>query len=67
MESAQMDFKQSVMTSDRPTRLKIVGGEVSAGSVEFSQNERRATFTGNVHSTLYGEDGAPADSLRATQ
>ncbi len=67
MDSAHMDFKQSLMTSDKPVRLKITGGDVIASSVEFSQRERRATFAGNVHSTLYGEDGAPADGLREAQ
>ncbi len=58
MAAAVMDFKASVMTSDTPVTLKIDGGEVLADHVKFSQNERRATFTGNVRSTLYGEDGA---------
>jgi lipopolysaccharide export system protein LptC len=61
LESATMDFKTSVMTSDRPVTLMINDGEVFANSVEFSQNEQRATFVGDVHSVLYGEDenGAP--------
>lgn len=59
LESAVMDFKSSVMTSDKPVLLKIDGGEVTAQSVEFSQKERRATFAGGVHSVLYGEGEAP--------
>ena len=63
MDAAQMDFKAGVMTSDKPALLKLTGGEVRANAVEFSQHERRATFTGNVHSTLYGEkDDASNDA-----
>lgn len=65
LESAVMDFKDSVMTSDKPVLLKIDGGEVAAQSVEFSQKERRATFQGGVHSVLYGEGDAPAPSSGA--
>jgi lipopolysaccharide export system protein LptC len=57
LESAVMDFKASNLTSDRPATLKLNGGEVKGNSVEFSQTERRATFLGDVHSVLYGEDG----------
>ncbi len=66
-DSAAMDFKASVMTSDKPVTLKIQGGEVKSEHVEFAQKERRATFTGNVRSVLYGEDGAPPGALRAAQ
>jgi hypothetical protein len=31
------------------------------------QKERRATFTGNVRSVLYGEDGAPKEKAPAAQ
>jgi lipopolysaccharide export system protein LptC len=55
LKSAVMDFRASVMSSDQPVTLKIDNGEVVAKSVEFSQNERRATFTGDVHSVIYGE------------
>lgn len=65
LESAVMDFKSSIMTSDRPVLLNIEGGEVTAQSVNFSQKERRATFTGKVHSVLYGEGDAPAPSTDA--
>jgi lipopolysaccharide export system protein LptC len=62
LAAAEMDFKASVMKSDKPVVLKINGGEVSAEGVEFSQKERRATFLGKVHSVLYGEtDTAQAD------
>jgi lipopolysaccharide export system protein LptC len=63
LERAAVDFKASVMTSDRPVTLKIENGEVFAKSVKFSQNERRATFVGDVHSVLYGQ----ADSEDATK
>lgn len=59
MQAAEMDFKASVMKSDKPVTLTIVGGEVAAQSVEFSQKERRATFSGAVHSVLYGETDEP--------
>ncbi len=58
-ESAAMDFGASVMTSDKHVALKIEGGQVDADSIEFSQKELRATFSGNIHSVLYGEDGPP--------
>lgn len=60
METAAMDFRASVMTSDKPVTLDIDGGQVAADSVEFSQRDHRASFSGNVHSVLYGEDGPPA-------
>lgn len=73
MESADMDFKASVMTSNAPVTLHIDGGEVAADHVEFQQKDRRATFTGNVRSVLYGEDdprdgkvGAPEAAKPAT-
>ncbi len=66
-EAAAMDFKTSVMTSDKPVTLKIQGGDVRSEHVEFAQKERRATFTGNVRSVLYGEGGAPPEALRAAQ
>ncbi|MEK4035503.1 LPS export ABC transporter periplasmic protein LptC [Methylocystis sp. IM3] len=66
-ETAAMDFKASVMTSDKPVTLKIQGGEVRSAHVEFSQKERRATFTGNVRSVLYGEDGAPPGAMGAAK
>lgn len=65
MDSAVMDFRAAVMTSDRKVTLAIDGGEVVADTVEFAQKERRATFAGNVHSTLYGEDEtSPAGAKR---
>lgn len=67
MEAAAMDFKASVMTSDTPVTLKIDGGEVVADRVEFAQKERRATFSGNVRSVLYGEGDAPQQEPRAAQ
>jgi lipopolysaccharide export system protein LptC len=67
MEAAVMDFKASVMTSDRPVKLMLHGGEVTAKSVEFMHKERRAAFVGEVHSVLYGEqdDDAPAQARQA--
>ena len=59
LESAALDLKASMMTSDKPVLLKIDGGEVTAQSVEFAQKERRATFAGGVHSVLYGEGDTP--------
>lgn len=67
MDAAAMDFKESVMTSDSPVTLKIDGGRVDAEHLEFSQKERRATFTGNVRSVLYGADGAPQEGGRPAQ
>lgn len=62
LESAAMDFRANVMTSDRPVTLTLDGGEITALAVEFAQNERRATFMGSVHSVFYGEsDEAGAD------
>jgi lipopolysaccharide export system protein LptC len=60
LESAEMDFKSSVMSSARPVTLKIENGEVVAKAVEFSQKERRATFSGDVHSVFYGDSSADA-------
>jgi lipopolysaccharide export system protein LptC len=65
LESAVMDFKDSVMTSDKPVLLKIDGGEVTAQSVEFSQKERHASFAGGVHSVLYGEGDTPPQTSGA--
>lgn len=56
METAAIDFKENVMTSDKPSTLKIEGGEVTAKGVEFSQKDRRASFTGDVHTVFYGDD-----------
>ncbi|MCC3244976.1 LPS export ABC transporter periplasmic protein LptC [Methylocystis sp. WRRC1] len=67
LDSASMDFKSSVMKSDKPVTLRIDGGEVVAKSVEFVQKERRATFVGDVHSVLYGEGDVPPDGLRPAQ
>jgi len=77
MDSAVMDFRASVMNSNSKVTLKIQGGEVVADRVEFAQKERRATFSDNVHSVLYGEDdgaqagakpdGEKPDGLRAAQ
>jgi lipopolysaccharide export system protein LptC len=67
MDAASMNFKEAVMTSSAPVTLKIDGGQVDAEHVEFLQKERRATFTGNVRSVLYGEDGAPGAEAPAAQ
>ena len=65
LDSAAMDFKASVMTSDQPVHLKLETGEVFAKSVEFAQKERHVTFEGEVHSVLYGEsDDAPATAAQ---
>ena len=60
LASAQMDFRANVMSSDQPVTLKIDHGDVVAKSVEFSQNDRRATFIGDVHSVLYGDEDGDA-------
>lgn len=60
LKSAEMDFKASVMTSDKPVTLKIDGGDIAANSAEFSQAEQRATFIGDVHSVFYGESSDAA-------
>jgi lipopolysaccharide export system protein LptC len=55
LRSAVMDFRAGALISNQPAKLQLDGGEVTAKSVEFRQAERRATFTGDVHSVLYGE------------
>jgi len=55
MQAAAVDFKAGVMTSDKPSTLKLTMGEVSAQTVEFSQKDQRATFVGEVRSVLYGD------------
>lgn len=69
MQSATMDFKASVMRSDQPVTVKLRGGTVAAKSVEFVQQERRATFIGEVHSVLDGEneEGAPEPATTAPE
>lgn len=67
LAAAVMDFRASVLTSDQPVVLKITGGEVKADAVEFSQKERRATFSGKVHSVLYGETDTAQADLRVTR
>lgn len=68
-ESAAVDFRANVVTSDRPTTLTLDKAVVTAQSVEFSQNERRASFSGSVHSTFPGdaEDEASAGPLAPTE
>jgi len=67
LDSAAMDFKASMMTSDKPVTLKFLGGEVAAKTVEFAQKERHATFAGEVKTVLYGEkeEGAPDKTAQA--
>lgn len=62
LEAARVDFKASVMKSERPARLTIDTGEIAANSVEFAQKERRATFLGDVRSVFHGDrdEAAPA-------
>lgn len=68
LKSAVVDFKASVMKSERPATLTINSGEVTANSVEFAQKERRATFLGDVRSVFRSvslgerDDAAPADA-----
>ncbi len=65
LDSAVMDFKENVMTSDQPAKLTLPDGEVTSKRVKFSQNERRATFIGNVHSVLHGDPNAPDEPEEA--
>ncbi len=65
LDSAVMDFKENVMTSDKPAKLLLPDGEVTSKRVEFSQNERRATFIGKVHSILYGDPNDPGEAEEA--
>lgn len=67
LDSARVDLKAAKMTSDQPVRLRFAGGEVRAQAVEFSERERRATFSGGVRSELYGEGAEPADALHAAK
>jgi lipopolysaccharide export system protein LptC len=64
LASAVFDLKTSKMTSDTPVKVRLVGGEVDAKSVEFSEKERRARFSGGVHSLIYGEGAEPANALK---
>lgn len=64
LASAVFDLKSSKMTSDKPVKVRLIGGEVDAKSIEFSEKERRASFRGGVHSLIYGEGAEPADALK---
>jgi len=64
LASAVFDLKSSKMISDKPVKVRLVGGEVDAKSIEFSEKERRASFRGGVHSLIYGEGAEPADALK---
>ena len=66
LESAVMDFKTSKLKSDKPTLLKLEGGEISSKAIEFSQKDAHALFSGGVHSTLYGEGAEPANAFHPT-
>ena len=67
VESAVFDLKSSKMTSDKPVKVRLVGGEVDGKSIEFSEKERRASFRGGVHSLIYGEGAEPADALKPSR
>lgn len=58
-DAATIDFRDGQVTSDRPSTLTLDKSVVTAQSVEYSQTERRATFTGAVHSTFPGDDDSP--------
>lgn len=60
LDTAAMDFRANVMRSDTPVTLTLDNAEVTARSVEFSQNERRATFSGSVHTVFHGEEDEAA-------
>lgn len=65
-EAAVIDFRGSIVTSDRPTKLTLDRSIVMSQAVEFSHNERRATFTGGVHTTLPGDDEAEAGAAEGS-
>jgi lipopolysaccharide export system protein LptC len=54
-DSAVADFRAAVVTSDQPTTLTLDRAVVTGNAVEFSQNERRLTFSGSVHSHFSGD------------
>lgn len=56
MQDANVNFKTSVMSSQKPVKLTIEGGEIVSQSVEFSQKEHRATFLGGVRSIFHGDN-----------
>lgn len=66
-EAAVIDFRGNIVTSDHATRLTLDRSVVTAQSVEFSQNERRATFSGAVHTTLPGDDDETAGAQGSPQ
>ncbi|MBU3889363.1 LPS export ABC transporter periplasmic protein LptC [Methylosinus sporium] len=65
-DAAVIDFRGNIVTSDQPTRLTLDKSIVTARSVEFSQNERRATFSGAVHTTLPGDDDAETGAAQGS-
>ena len=57
-ERAAVDFAANVVTTDSATTLTLDKSVVTAKAAQFSQNERRATFIGAVHTTIPGDDEA---------
>jgi lipopolysaccharide export system protein LptC len=64
--AATIDFRGGLVTSDEPTTLTLDKSTVTSQSSEFSQIERRATFTGDVHSTFPGDEDQPEPPTEGT-
>jgi lipopolysaccharide export system protein LptC len=70
-EAAVIDFSNNIVTSDQKTTLTLDRATVVSNAVEFAQMERRATFTGDVHSTFPGDQdetpGEPTPTIGQAQ
>jgi lipopolysaccharide export system protein LptC len=63
--AATIDFRGGLVTSATPTTLTLDESVVTAQACEFSQMEKRATFTGAVHTTFPGDaDPSPEPTER---
>ncbi|ATQ68521.1 MULTISPECIES: LPS export ABC transporter periplasmic protein LptC [Methylosinus] len=60
--AATIDFRGGLVTSTTPTTLMLDESVVTAQACEFSQTEKRATFTGAVHTTFPGDEDAPPEA-----
>jgi lipopolysaccharide export system protein LptC len=56
MQSAQMNFKTSALSSNQPVRLDFKGGWVSSDKMSMAQNAEQITFLGNVQSEFRQAD-----------
>lgn len=63
MQSAQMNFKTSALSSNVPVRLDFNGGWVNSDKMSMTQNAEQITFLGNVRSEF--KQGAPDSSAQA--